>query len=109
MSNHKPLALCRSKFERFVRTTYGVDRLARGLDIRSAAIYQWLGCATVPKPAHVVIIQRLAREAGVKLTFEQIYQHARDLRAGEAVGKRAQRRLASRTCPREMTLRCEGD
>ena len=82
MSNHKPLALCRSKFERFVRT-YGVERLARGLDIRSAAIYQWLGCATVPKPAHAAIIQRLARESGVKLTLEQIYQHASDLRADE--------------------------
>jgi hypothetical protein len=72
----------RSKFERFVRT-YGVERLATGLDIRSSAIYHWLRGATAPRPTHASIIQRLARESGVNLTFDQIYQHSRDLRAGE--------------------------
>jgi hypothetical protein len=76
-----------SKFVRFMRS-YGVVSLAAELDIRSSAIYHWIRGATTPRPAHAIIIQRLARESGVKLTFDQIYQHSRDLRAvgDESVG-----------------------
>jgi hypothetical protein len=72
----------RSKFARFLRA-YGVARLAKELDIRPSAIYHWIGGATVPRPAHAAIIQRLAREARVKLTLDHIYQHSRDLRVRE--------------------------
>ena len=72
----------KSKFARFVMA-YGVDRLAKGLDILPSAIYHWIRGATAPRPAHAAIIQRLARASGVKLTLDQIYRHSRDLRAGE--------------------------
>jgi hypothetical protein len=71
-----------SAFARFV-TAYGIDRLATALEISSPAVFHWIRGATAPKPAHAVIIQRLARESGVRLTLDQIYQHSRDLRAGE--------------------------
>jgi len=62
---------------------YGVTRLARRLDIHPSAIYHWVRCATAPRRTHAAIIQRLARESGVKLTLDQIYQHSSDLLAGE--------------------------
>jgi hypothetical protein len=71
-----------SDFARFV-TAYGVTRLARGLEIRTSAIYHWISGATSPTRARAAIIQELAREFGTTLTLEQIYQHtqhARDLR-----------------------------
>jgi hypothetical protein len=72
----------KSKFARFIRA-YGVVRLAKGLDVRPDAIYHWIRGATAPRRTHAAIIQRLAREAGVKLTLDQIYQHSADLAAGE--------------------------
>ncbi len=72
----------KSTFARFVRA-YGVDRLARGLNIGPTAIYQWIWGRTAPYPVHAVIIQRLARESGVELTIDEIYRHSFDLRGGE--------------------------
>jgi hypothetical protein len=72
----------KSKFARFVRA-YGVERLAKGLDIHPSAIYHWIRGVTAPRRGHAANIQRLAREAGVKLTLDQIYEHSSDLRARE--------------------------
>jgi hypothetical protein len=74
--------LWRSAFARFL-TAYGITRLAKGCEIDTSAVYHWIRGASAPKPAHAAIIQRLARESGTKLTLDQIYQHAQDLRAGE--------------------------
>lgn len=68
----------RSKFERFCRS-YGVERLAAGLQIQSSAVYHWLRGSTAPRRTIAAILIQLAREAGVRLTLDQIYQHARDL------------------------------
>ncbi len=72
----------KSTFARFIRS-YGVVTLAAELEIRPSAIYHWIRGATAPRPVHAETIQRLARESGIKLTFDQIYQHSRDLRALE--------------------------
>jgi hypothetical protein len=72
----------KSKFARFVRA-YGVELLAVQLDVRPSAIYHWIRGATRPRPEHAEIIQRLARERGRRLTFDEIYGHARELRADE--------------------------
>jgi hypothetical protein len=71
----------RSKFARFIRA-YGVTRLARGLDVRTSTVYHWIRGATAPRRVHAAILQRLARESGVKLTLDQIFQHSRNLQAG---------------------------
>ena len=70
----------KSKFARFVKS-YGVDSLAKQLDVQPSAIYHWLRGATTPRPVHAEIIQRLARELGTRLTFDQIYGHSRAVRA----------------------------
>jgi hypothetical protein len=70
----------KSRFAHFIES-YGATRLAAALDIRPSAIYHWIRGATTPRPVHATIIQRLARESGVKLTFDQIYGHSRDLRS----------------------------
>jgi hypothetical protein len=69
----------KSKFARFIRV-YGVELLAVEVDVRPSAIYHWIRGATTPRPAHAAIIQRLARERGVKLTLDEIYRHSRELR-----------------------------
>jgi hypothetical protein len=68
----------RSKFSRFINA-YGVDRLALGLAIDPSAVYHWIRGTTAPIRTRAAIIQRLARESGVKLTLDEIYQHSRDL------------------------------
>jgi hypothetical protein len=73
-----------SKFARFIRA-YGVESLALRLDVRSSAIYHWIRGAHRPRPELADIIQRLARERGIRLTFDEIYGHSRDLRAQEAL------------------------
>ena len=72
----------KSKFARFIRS-YGTERLAKQLDVRSSAIYHWIRGATTPRPAHAEIIQRLARERGSRLTLDEIYGHSRAVRADE--------------------------
>jgi hypothetical protein len=71
----------KSKFARFVMA-YGVERLAKGLDVHPSAIYHWIRGATAPRQAHAELIRHLARESGVRLTLDHIYQHSSDLRAG---------------------------
>jgi len=72
----------RSKFEQFLRR-YGVARMAAQLQIDESAIYHWLRGVTRPKPEFAVIIQRIAREEGSSLTLDDIYGHARKLRAAD--------------------------
>jgi hypothetical protein len=71
-----------SKFARFVRT-YGAERLAGALDVHSSAIYHWIRGVTTPRPDRAAIIQRLAHENGVTLTFEDVYGHVSELRASD--------------------------
>jgi hypothetical protein len=71
-----------TKFARFIKS-YGVESLAAKLDVRPSAIYHWIGGATAPRWTHAEIIQRLARERGSRLTMDEIYGHARAVRAGE--------------------------
>lgn len=62
-----------SKFARFIMA-YGVANLARALDCTTPAIYHWIRGATTPRPKHAALIQRLARESGVRLTLDHIYE-----------------------------------
>ena len=71
-----------SKFARFIQS-YGVESLAKQLDVLPSAIYHWIRGATTPRPAHAEVIQRLVRERGLRLTFDEIYGHRRELRADE--------------------------
>jgi DNA-binding transcriptional regulator YdaS (Cro superfamily) len=84
----------KSKFARFVlgyarreprdargRVIGGATLLTQHLGIRPSAIYHWVRGAIAPRPVHAAIIQRLARERGVRLTLDQIYGHSRELRA----------------------------
>jgi hypothetical protein len=70
----------RSKFAQFVRA-YGVESLAKKLDVHSSAIYHWIRGVARPKPEHAAIIQRVAREGGIRLSLDNIYGHSSDLRA----------------------------
>jgi hypothetical protein len=72
----------RSKFERFLRN-YGVARMAIQLQIDESACYHWLRGVTRPKPEFAATIQRIAREQGSSLTLDDIYGHARKLRAAD--------------------------
>ncbi|MGB8591014.1 MAG: hypothetical protein WCD40_06505 [Candidatus Acidiferrales bacterium] len=72
----------KSKFARFIKS-YGVESLAVQLDVRPSAIYHWISGATAPRRTHAEIIQRLARERGSRLTMDEIYGHARLVRADE--------------------------
>ena len=72
----------KSKLARFVGS-YGVEQLALKLDVRPSAIYHWIRAATRPNPEHAAMIQSLALERGVRLTFDEIYGHSRDLRADD--------------------------
>jgi hypothetical protein len=60
-----------SKFASFANT-YGLDRLAKVLDVSIKALDKWLRGKSRPRRTHAVIIQRLARESGVTLTLKQI-------------------------------------
>jgi hypothetical protein len=70
----------KSKFARFVGT-YGPPQLAKDLGCAPSAIYSWVRAATRPKPEYCELIQRIARDRGISLTFDNIYAHSRDLRA----------------------------
>jgi hypothetical protein len=67
-----------SKFARFIMA-FGVENLARALDCTAPAVYHWIRHATTPRPKHAAMIQRLARESGVKLTLDQIYERPSSL------------------------------
>ena len=70
----------KSKFARFV-LSYGVESLAKQLDVDPSAIYHWVRAVVRPKPEHAATIQRLAREGGIRLSLDSIYGHSSDLRA----------------------------
>jgi hypothetical protein len=72
----------KSKFARFVQA-YGVISLARQLDVRPSAIYNWIQGRTIPRPVHALSILRLSRSRRHGLTMDQIYQHSRKVRADE--------------------------
>ena len=72
----------KSKFERFI-LSYGVILLAVELSVQPSAVYHWLRGATAPRPVNAEIVQRLARERGVRLSLEQIYGHFHSLRAAK--------------------------
>lgn len=73
----------KSKFARFIKS-YGVESLATRLGVRPSAIYHWIGGATAPRRTHAEIIQRLALERGSRLTMDDIYAHAREVRDDES-------------------------
>jgi len=70
----------RSKFAQFVQG-YGVECLAKRLDVRPSAIYHWIRGATTPRPVTADIIRNLARERGCRLSMDDIYGHSRAVRA----------------------------
>jgi len=72
----------KSKFARFIKS-YGVESLAAHLDVHPSAIYHWIGGTTAPRRTHAEILQRLARERGSRLTLDEIYGHARQVRDDE--------------------------
>jgi hypothetical protein len=80
MAHYRITKRWKSTFARFVMG-FGVERLATRLDVRSSAIYHWIGGRTAPRPVHAAIIRRLAREAGIKLTFDHIYRRFLEQRA----------------------------
>jgi hypothetical protein len=71
-----------SKFERFI-LSYGVILLAAELSVQPSAVYHWIRGATAPRPINAEIVQRLARERGVRLSMDQIYGRFLSLRAAE--------------------------
>jgi hypothetical protein len=72
----------KSKFARFVHS-YSAELLALKLDITPPAVYHWIRGASIPRPAHAEVIQRLARERGFTLTMDDIYGHSRAVRAAD--------------------------
>ncbi|MGH9747263.1 MAG: helix-turn-helix domain-containing protein [Candidatus Acidiferrales bacterium] len=69
-----------TKFDRFIRE-FGVEELARRLAINPSAIYHWLRGSTSPHPANALKIQTLAKQRGVALTLDEIYEHFREVRS----------------------------
>jgi transcriptional regulator with XRE-family HTH domain len=69
-----------SKFDQFVRE-FGVEELAQRLAINPSAIYHWLRGSTSPHPANAIKIQTLAKQRGVTLSLDEIYQHFREVRS----------------------------
>ena len=67
-----------TKFDQFVRE-FGVEDLARRLAVNPSAIYHWLRGSTSPHPANALKIQHLAKQRGVSLSLDEIYQHFRDV------------------------------
>lgn len=68
-----------SKFARFVdalstRKKTGVERLALGLGLSRAAIYQWVSGEAVPRPLNAQKIVKFAKQRGIELSFEDIYE-----------------------------------
>lgn len=67
-----------TKFDKFVRD-FGVTELSRRLGVQPSAVWHWIDGSTSPHPANAIMIQELARERGVSLTLEEIYQHFQDV------------------------------
>jgi transcriptional regulator with XRE-family HTH domain len=69
-----------TKFDQFVRE-YGVEALAGRLAVNPSAIYHWLRGSTSPHPANAIKIQTLAKQRGITLSLDEIYQHFRDVQS----------------------------
>jgi transcriptional regulator with XRE-family HTH domain len=69
-----------TKFDEFVRG-FGVEALAHRLDVNPSAVYHWLRGSTSPHPANAIKIQTLAKQRGVALSLDEIYQHFREVRS----------------------------
>lgn len=67
-----------TKFDKFVRD-FGVDALAERLGVHSSAVWHWIDGSTSPHPVNAIMISMLARERGLSLTLEEIYQHFQDI------------------------------
>jgi hypothetical protein len=67
-----------TKFDQFVRG-FGVEELAYRLAVNPSAVYHWLGGSTSPHPANAIKIQRLAKQRGVAISLDEIYQHFREV------------------------------
>jgi transcriptional regulator with XRE-family HTH domain len=68
-----------TKFAKFVRG-FGVEDLARRLDVNPSAIYHWLRGKTIPDPKNALKVQKLAKRRGVELSLDEIYQPSREVR-----------------------------
>jgi transcriptional regulator with XRE-family HTH domain len=68
-----------SKFDKFVRG-FGVEELARRLEINPSAIYHWLRGKNIPDPKNAIKVQKLAKRRGVELSLDEIYQPSREVR-----------------------------
>jgi hypothetical protein len=68
----------KTKLDQFVRE-FGVEELARRLGVHSSAIWHWIDGTTSPHPSNAIKVQTLAKERGVELTLEEVYQHSREV------------------------------
>ena len=66
--------MAKSKLDLFV-SEFGVEELARRLDVNPSAIYHWLRGRTVPRFRNQLKIQRLAKQRGVLLSINEIADH----------------------------------
>jgi transcriptional regulator with XRE-family HTH domain len=69
-----------TKFSQFLKK-FGKAKLARRLDVNPSAISHWLDGSTSPHPANAIKIQKLAKERGVALSLDEIYQYFREVRS----------------------------
>ena len=67
-----------TKFDLFVRE-YGAEELARRLGIHSSAIWHWITGSNSIHGSNAMKIQALAKERGVELSLDDIYQHFREV------------------------------
>jgi transcriptional regulator with XRE-family HTH domain len=69
-----------SKFGKFV-SAFGTTELARRLGVNPSAVTHWLRGYCSPHPANAIKIQTLAKQRGVALTLDEIYEHFREVRS----------------------------
>lgn len=67
-----------SKFGRFI-SEFGVEEMARRLGLNPSAIHHWIKGSSSPHPANAIKIQRIAKQSGVSLSLDEIYQHFREV------------------------------
>lgn len=68
------------KFAKFIRG-FGVEDLARRLDVNPSAIYHWLRGKTIPDPKNALKVQKLAKRRGIELSLNEIYEPSREVRS----------------------------
>jgi transcriptional regulator with XRE-family HTH domain len=67
-----------TKFEHFVME-FGAENLARRLGLNRSAIYHWLSGSTSPHPSNAMKMQILAKQRGITISLDDIYQHFREV------------------------------